>query len=118
MSPLATDGLRFSHQLDVGVGRRRESQQVCSALLPPPQPPILIDGQEEQEWAEWGHLPGGTGTSSFILRHGGESQLHPQANSFFPHVFSEQSRKRGTVAVQEEAGFSSNLHPPRFLVPC
>ena len=76
---------------------------LCTLATPPP--PILIDDQEEQEWAGWGHLPGGTGTSSFILSPGGESQLHPQADSFFPHVFFlERSQKLGTVAVQEEAG--------------
>ena len=56
---------------------------------------------------------------ALILRSGGESQLHPQANSFFLHVFFlERSQKLGTVVVQEEAGFSSNLHPPRVLVLC
>ena len=87
VSPLTTDGLRFSHQLGVGVGRRREWWwQVCSAPQPP-QPLILIDDQEEQEWTGWGHLPGGPGTSSFILRHSGEgreSQLHPHDDYFSP----------------------------------
>lgn len=67
---------------------------MMTGVLCTPPPPILIDDQEEQEWAGWGHLPGGPGTSSFILRHSGEgreSQLHPQAGYFFPHVFSEWS---------------------------
>lgn len=40
VSPLTTDGLRFSHQLDVGVGKERITTGVLLAPAPP-QPPNL-----------------------------------------------------------------------------